>query len=232
MRGFDAPEGARVLDLATGVGATYGELRRKLPTARLFGVDLSPTQLRAARRVHPDGMFVRADGGRLPFPDGVVDRVYCSWMLEHVPDPVPILREVRRVLAPGGYCQFTEVDNATFRTQPPLPEVMEVLTALNEAQLRAGGDPFIARRAEGLFAAAGFEQVELTRPLLVGDASDKAFFWAFIEEFAEIFEGLDESLGAPMQPKLEKAAAQLRGLFGLEGGRMEYQPAVIRATRT
>ncbi len=228
LRRFDAPPGARVLDLATGVGAMAGELWRTFPGIRLVGLDSSPDQLSVAKANHPEAAYVRADGSRMPFRDGTFDRVHCTWLLEHVRKPVDILMEVRRVLRVGGYCQFLEVDNATFRTRPEIPEVVEVMRALNEAQLRGGGDPYVGQKLEAYLRQAGFSRVEVERSLLRGDASDPAFFRAFAVEFAEIFESVDEAL-PQMAFKLHEAANQLRALVEKPGASMEYRGALGQA---
>lgn len=228
---FDAPPGARVLDLATGVGATAGVLLERYPGIRLTGVDLSPSQLAHARANHPGPFYVQADAARLPFRDASFDRVHCTWLLEHVRNPVAVLEEVRRVLRPGGYCLFSEVDNGTFRTVPELAEVSEVMAALNQAQRDGGGDPFVGRRLASLFEQAGFARVVVRPSRLVGTADDPAFYRAFVEEFAEIFESLDESLAPEMRPRLAAAAEKLRALPGLPGSRMEYCGAIAQGFR-
>ena len=227
FRTFDAPAGARVLDLATGVGAMAWELHRRHPDARLVGVDLAAPQLRVARRHRAFLPLLRADGSKLPFRDGAFERVHCSWLLEHVPEPVPILREVRRVLAPGGVCHFTEVDNGSLRATPDSPEVLDALLALNAAQQRAGGDPYVGQKLERLFHAAGFPRVEVTPVALEGSAEDPVFFQGFIDEFAEIFEGLDEAL-PEHRLLLAAAAARLRALARLPGASLRYTARIAR----
>ncbi len=228
---LDLKPGQRVLDLATGVGAMGSRLLRAYPGIKLVGVDLSATQLGAARKNHPDLAVLRADGTRLPFPDGTFDRVHCSWLLEHVPVPVAVLKDVRRVLKPGGFCQFIEVDNATFGTTPECPAALEVLGRLNQAQQRGGGDPFVGRRMEAELKAAGFQRFEVTRTELVGDSAHPLFLQAFVDEFAEIFEGLDESLGSEAMPLIAKAIAELRALPQQPGGAMRYTPTIARGWR-
>jgi len=49
------------------------------------------------------GVDVSADAALLPFPAGIFQRVECDAVLEHVRDPVQVMNEIRRVLAPGGY---------------------------------------------------------------------------------------------------------------------------------
>ena len=59
--------------------------------ARLAGMDLQPMP-----------SFCQADAQALPFGDAAFDRVLCSGVLYHVPDCERALREIRRVLLPGG----------------------------------------------------------------------------------------------------------------------------------
>lgn len=222
LKRFDAAPNMRVLDLATGVGAMAGALLQRFPGIALFGVDLSATQLSSAKQNHAGVHYARANGAKLPFPDGTFDRVHWSWFLEHVSPPVAtqVLKDVRRVLRPGGYAHFTEVDNSTFRTVPDLPKVLAAMTALNEGQQRAGGDPFIAPKLEGYARAAGFTRIDARPSPIVGDEKDPVYFQGFIDEFAEIFESLDEALGP--QIALNEAAAELRALNQQPGGSIHY----------
>jgi ubiquinone/menaquinone biosynthesis C-methylase UbiE len=231
LEGFDARPGDRVLDLATGVGAMAGQLLQRFPGIRLTGLDLRAAQLQQAKLHHPGPDYLQGNGARMPFADGTFDRVHCSWLLEHVPAPVEVLREVRRVLKPGGFCQFVEVDNATFGTEPEYAEVRQAFEALNEAQQRADGDPFIGRRLGELFHEAGFAAIEAAPVPLRGDASDPVFFQAFIDEFAEIFESTDEALGPAWTETMHAAAARLRGLTAIRGGSIRYAAVVARGFR-
>lgn len=225
--------GDRVLDLATGVGAMAQRLKDRSPGVHLIGLDLRLSQLRHARRNHPlAAAYVQADGSRMPFRDGTFDKLYCSWLLEHVPRPVEVLREVHRVLKLGGRCLFIEVDNASFDVRPPHPEVMEVMHRLNEAQLAGGGDPYVGRKLEDSFRRAGFTEVQIIPAAYHGGEHDRRTLHGLVDEFAEIFESADEALGEELVPKIRRAAEQLRALPGVPGAEFYYRGFMALATRT
>lgn len=91
-----APDVGVVLD----VGCADGVLRRALGSSgpTLIGLDASAALLRD----HPPPV-VRADANRLPFADNAFDAVTALNVLYHLPDPLPALRAVRRVLRGGGH---------------------------------------------------------------------------------------------------------------------------------
>ncbi len=94
------PEDAEcVLD----VGCGAGHLLAAMPRGRLFGLDISPTVLRwARRRLGSQVPLHLADAARLPIATGTVDKVCCSEVLEHVLNPSAVLRELARVVKPKG----------------------------------------------------------------------------------------------------------------------------------
>jgi ubiquinone/menaquinone biosynthesis C-methylase UbiE len=103
-----ARSGARVLDVGTGSGSIPLKMALRRPDLTLVGVDLSEGMLRAAReRLKSAGLggrlrFRRADARRLPFRRGSFDLVISNSLIHHLADPVPVLDEIARVLAPGG----------------------------------------------------------------------------------------------------------------------------------
>ena len=91
-----------VLDLGCGEGDSVDYFRRKTRDVLWVGVDIqnSPEVTSRTRR---DAVFQTFDGVSLPFKGMVFDLVYSRQVLEHVRYPRELLREVRRVLRPGGY---------------------------------------------------------------------------------------------------------------------------------
>ena len=103
---LDVQDGDAVLEVGFGHGQTIREIARRVPTARISGVDPSDVMMRVARRK------CRAYAGRLdlrsglaellPFDDGVFDRVLSVHTTYFWPQREPGLREIRRVLRDRG----------------------------------------------------------------------------------------------------------------------------------
>lgn len=99
--------GERVLDLACGTGALAREaVKRIAPTGSVVGVDISPDMLRVASEVVGTGdglvQWQLASAETLPFPDDSFDVALCQQGLQFFPDKQGALREMWRVLRPGG----------------------------------------------------------------------------------------------------------------------------------
>lgn len=91
--------GARVLDLGCGPGHYTRALRR-------LGAVVVPVDLDAAEFSLPGGPpqgEIVGDAGRLPFPDGAFDGIFCSNLLEHTPNPSRVIDEIERCLTVGGW---------------------------------------------------------------------------------------------------------------------------------
>lgn len=93
-----------VLDAGCGTGVLARLLREVCPDAVVIELDAAEEMLRVNREKHTDGRLVRmlGDARALPFPDGVVDLVVCFQAAPHMGPPHEGLRDLYRVLAPGG----------------------------------------------------------------------------------------------------------------------------------
>jgi SAM-dependent methyltransferase len=91
--------GQLVLDLGCGPGIYTRALR--VTGAEVVPVDNSAEEM-ALMNGPPEGALL-ADAGALPLPDGSVEGVFCSNLLEHPPDAAPVIAEIERVLRPGGW---------------------------------------------------------------------------------------------------------------------------------
>ena len=130
--------GHRVLEIGCGTGNLLLLAKRTHPQVTVIGLDPDETALaRARRKADRAGLDVQLDrgfAGELPYPDASVDRVLSALMFHHLPPPEKrtALREVRRVLAPGGSLHLLDIDRA-------VPRHVRFLTQLGHVGRRHGG---------------------------------------------------------------------------------------------
>ena len=102
------PVGRSVLDVGCGGGAALSELAERFPEAKLAGCDVSPLAIETASALNEAHVrsgrmtFHLCGVPDLPFADGAFDTVFSVESLYFWPDALAGLKEIRRVLAPGG----------------------------------------------------------------------------------------------------------------------------------
>lgn len=151
-----APSADQVLDLACGTGELAGRLAR--PGRLVVGLDLSNANLQEAAK-SGSGRWVQGDVAYLPFADGAFDAVVTSLGMGVVDDRLQFLREVSRVLRPGG--MFAGL---TPSLRPFSVEDLRIASQLG-GYLRATPQlPGLAEfRAKATLAEAGLTKVEDSR---------------------------------------------------------------------
>lgn len=109
-----------ILDVATGPGGVAREIARR-SGARIVGLDVTAPMLAAAAGVvRREGLesrivLVRGSAERLPFPDATFDGLSFTYLLRYVDDPAAVIKELARVVRPGG-----TITNLEFHV-PPRP---------------------------------------------------------------------------------------------------------------
>ncbi|MFD9333800.1 class I SAM-dependent methyltransferase [Streptomyces sp. NPDC060028] len=102
---FGLRPGDRVLDAGCGTGRALTALRAAVgPSGTVLGADLTPQMLAAAQQAGraAQGTLLIADVARLPLHDAALDAVFAAGLIAHLPDPAANLRELARVVRPGG----------------------------------------------------------------------------------------------------------------------------------
>ena len=161
-----------MLDLCAGTLDLSVLLDRARPHDRLIAADFSKEMLERGRRKVPRAEVVLADAQCLPFEDGEMAAVVCGFGVRNVADPLRAVREVRRVLAPGGAfvtLEFFRPETAIARTlhggyaSLVLPWVGGLLSGDRGAYdyLARSMKGFLSRREyEAALAGAGFARVQ------------------------------------------------------------------------
>jgi SAM-dependent methyltransferase len=94
-------ETATIVEVGCSTGYMLEDLRATYIAARLVGFDLIASGVHKAHAALPDCLVAQADACKLPLADGLADAVISLNLLEHVPDDVRALSEIKRVLRPG-----------------------------------------------------------------------------------------------------------------------------------
>jgi SAM-dependent methyltransferase len=160
--------GEQVLDVACGNGQiTLPAAAAVGAQARVLGVDLSQRMVdtatqRALLRALPNVAFARMDAARLALPDGGFDVVLCSLGLMYVPDPDAAVREMWRVLRPGGRVVLSVWGERARCGWATLFEIVDAEVASEVCPLffGLGGRDALA----GLCTGAGLERIRQQRP--------------------------------------------------------------------
>jgi len=174
-------DGMTVLDLGCGPGLIACSMAAEFPSSSIVGVEISET-LRA--RAEETGVhlelnnvrFVQGDVYDLPFEDGMFDFVHARLLFQHLRDPLSVLKQVSRVLKPGGKICVMDVDDR-FLLLSPEPSLFEDFRrAAVAAQQAEGGNRQVGGQLHELLKAEGFHNVEtLVHVIRTQDCGVKMF---------------------------------------------------------
>ena len=151
-----------VLEVGSGLGILAGDVAARTPRGEVIGIEYSAEQLAAAHVTRPNQRFEQGDAHRIPFDGARFDVVYCRYLLEHVADPVQVLREMRRVLRPGGRACIQENNVLANEFYPECPKFDAVWEKFAALQSKLGGDALIGKKLFALLRQAGFENSHLS----------------------------------------------------------------------
>jgi len=179
--------GERVLDVACGTGVVARLVAQRVgPSGTVVGFDLNPGMLTVARALpQPHGAQIEWREGNvsaIPFPDAAFDLVLCQQGLQFFPDRPAALREMRRVLVPGGRLALS-----VWRSMEHTPAFAALATALGRRIA-----PEAAAIMQGPFALGSAEDLRtLTIGAGFGDVivqpAAKALRFPSSEEFVRLY---------------------------------------------
>jgi ubiquinone/menaquinone biosynthesis C-methylase UbiE len=152
-----AAANGRVLEVGVGSGLNFPLYGKQVEI--VFGIDPSPRLLAIARRraaaagIHATLMLGSATA--IPLADNTVDTIVMTWTLCSIPEPLVALREMRRVLKPGGRLLFVE------HGLSPEPKVERWQHRLTPVWRYISGGCHLDRKMDDLIRSAGFDLTEI-----------------------------------------------------------------------
>lgn len=157
--------GMTLLDCGCGPGSITTGFARALAPGQVVGIDIAESQIALARQqAEAQGIqnvrFEVANIYNIPFPDDSFDAAFAHTILQHLADPVRALREIHRVLKPGGVIGVREEDTAGLIFAPTTPLMDQTLELFVRTWQHNGGNPYFARHQRTALHAAGFVNTE------------------------------------------------------------------------
>jgi ubiquinone/menaquinone biosynthesis C-methylase UbiE len=224
-----------ILDIGCGPGTITVDLAGYVAEGHITGLEraadvLAQARALAAERGVTNIDFVEGDANALDYADGSFDVVVCHQVLQHVRDPVGVLREMRRVAKVGGMVAARESDYGAFIWYPDHLEVegMEEWRALYLKVARAnGGEPNAGRMIHAWARQAGFASVQCSSSTWCYSGPAEIAWWSDLwaertvaSSFAKTATADNDGGGGPLATPedLERIAAVWRRWGELEDG--------------
>lgn len=156
--------GMSLLDCGSGSGSITLGLAQVIAPGKVTGIEISEAEVARARsRAAAEGIanvqFEVGDVYKLTFPAESFDAVFSHNVLEHIPEPIKALREMYRVLKPGGVIGIRDIDMGGHLYSPANALLHQYADLLGAAWELGGGHPRIGRQLRGLLHEAGFGDV-------------------------------------------------------------------------
>jgi ubiquinone/menaquinone biosynthesis C-methylase UbiE len=174
--------GQRVLDVGCGPGTITVDLARRVLPGAVTGIDASADVIEAARRDHPPRDDARVDFAvgdvySLDLDDGSFDVVYAHQVLQHLSDPVTALREMRRVLRPGGLLAVRDSDYGAFVWTPEDPRLDRWMAIYHQLTERNAAEADAGRLLHRWVRAAGFRDLVVSSSTWTFQTPEDRAWW-------------------------------------------------------
>jgi SAM-dependent methyltransferase len=203
LRELAPGRGERILEVGSGLGQFARDMARAArPGGRVLGIERSREQIqgavRAARREGESALVTWRRGDALDLPLrrgewGSFDVAHARFLLEHVPDPLRVVRAMVRSVRPGGRVVLEDDDHDVLRLWPEPAGFMSLWHAYIRSFDRLGNDPAIGRRLVSLLYEAGARPRRNTW-IFFGSCSGSPDFKAYVENLAGVVGGAREAI--------------------------------------
>ena len=188
--------GEKILDVGSGLGQFSRAMARQAKRD-VLGIERSPEQIdeamRQAKADHEEAMveFREGDARILPLHDDeweTFDVVVARFVLEHVPDPLNVVKQMVKAVRKGGRVVLADDDHDVLRLYPEVPGFADLWSAYMQTYSKLGNDPIIGRKLVSLLHEAGAAPVRSTWIFFGSNPGEKRFD-IFINNLIGVIEG-------------------------------------------
>jgi ubiquinone/menaquinone biosynthesis C-methylase UbiE len=165
---FGLRDGMSILEVGSGPGFVTEHLLALCPNSHITCVEIDPDLILPAERyLQSKGLagrytIVQCDLMKMDLPADTFDFAFARLVFQHLRDPRGAMKEIRRVLKPGGKLAINDIDIGLGEiVEPSNPEADAIETRLHESRSQRGGDPRIGRQLWRLLEATGYENMDL-----------------------------------------------------------------------
>lgn len=200
--------GSRVLDVGCGQGENTLEIARVLQSRggsaeQVHGLDVSEERVGVAKEKAEEAQlnvsFSQGSATELPFEDDSFDVAVASQVLHHVTDPLAALKELQRVVRPGGIVVARDFDFGALLWYPPAPGLSRWRAIFSVVSDLEGMQPNAGRHLGMWFHRTGFQDTQLSSSnLTFGSPEERqhlATLWAERTQESHYVEKATQALG-------------------------------------
>lgn len=211
LRELSLRSGEHILDVGSGLGQFTRRMAREAGAARpALGIERDGRQLALAQSLAQEAgetglvEFRQGDAQRPPLAPsewGTFDLAHARFVLEHVPDPLAVVRSMVQAVKPGGRIVLEDDDHDVLRLWPEPPGFRSLWEAYIRTYDRLGNDPFIGRRLVELLVQAGAQPIRNTW-IFFGSCAHHPAFLPLAENLIHILEGARQTIQSqhPLDP--------------------------------
>lgn len=202
LRELHLQGGEKVLDVGSGLAQLTRAMARSAgPGTPVVGIERSTEQLaeavRQARAAGEEALIElrQGDASTLPLHDhewGTFDLAHTRFLLEHVPDPPRVVREMVRAVRPGGRVVLEDDNHDVMRMWPEPPGFDALWRAYIRTYDRLGNDPYVGHRLVSLLYAAGATPTRNTW-IFFGSCAGNPTFDPCVENLIGLLRGAQET---------------------------------------
>ena len=193
------PEGSTILEVGCGTGSQTVIIGSMNPLCNFTSIDISPKSLKIAKeRIDAAGLqnisFIMTDINKLKLLNSAFDHALFCFVLEHLIDPVSVIRKVMQLVKSGGTITAIEGDHGSVCFYPESEKSLKTIKCQEALQHKAGGDPNIGRRLYPLLVSSGLNNVSVSPRLVYADYSRPDLVDGFTKKtFIAMIEGVKEN---------------------------------------